>query len=420
MGGNDAAADRQAVVSAINAKSGQTGVVAVDSGSTSGGIQLVAADGRNISITANSSSGAFTSASTGLSLATNLTYGTYSLSSNKAITVSGSYTNLQNAGVNAGTYSTQTAYGTVKSGAGTAFATGDISINGVIVGASLAASDTASNGGNAGSAIAKVAAINAVSAQTGVTATVNANTVAGSAQTATAGQGTFVINGVTTASITMSGTDASADRAAVVAAINAKSGQTGVVAVDSGSTTNGIQLVAADGRNISITANSSSGAFTSASTGVNIASATTYGTFTLTSAKSFTVASGTTGQSMSTIGMLGVGTYGQGKSGQALSTIDVSTAQGANAAIVAIDNAITSVNSNRANLGAIQNRFMSTISTLQSTSENLTSAKSRITDADFAAETANLTRAQILQQAGTAMLAQANSIPQGVLALLRG
>jgi flagellin len=118
--------------------------------------------------------------------------------------------------------------------------------------------------------------------------------------------------------------------------------------------------------------------------------------------------------------MVNQGTYGAGRSGQALSTIDVSTASGANDAITAIDNAIATVNSSRSDLGAIQNRFASTVSTLQSTSENLSAAKSRIVDADFAAETATLTRGQILQQAGTAMLAQANSLPNGVLALLRG
>jgi len=74
----------------------------------------------------------------------------------------------------------------------------------------------------------------------------------------------------------------------------------------------------------------------------------------------------------------------------------------------------------RASLGAIQNRVQNTISNLQTTSENVSAARSRIQDADFAMETANLTRAQILQQAGTAMLAQANSLPQNVLSLLRG
>jgi flagellin len=89
-------------------------------------------------------------------------------------------------------------------------------------------------------------------------------------------------------------------------------------------------------------------------------------------------------------------------------------------AIGLIDTALTTVNTARAGLGAVQNRFESVIGNLQVASENQSAAKSRIMDADFAAETAKLTRGQILQQAGTAMLAQANSLPNGVLALLRG
>jgi len=89
-------------------------------------------------------------------------------------------------------------------------------------------------------------------------------------------------------------------------------------------------------------------------------------------------------------------------------------------AITAIDAALTAANTSRATLGAIQNRFESVVSNLQVSVENQSAAKSRIMDADFAAETANLTRGQILQQAGTAMLAQANSLPNNVLSLLRG
>lgn len=100
--------------------------------------------------------------------------------------------------------------------------------------------------------------------------------------------------------------------------------------------------------------------------------------------------------------------------------LSVSSYAGSQLALTQLDSAIKSVNSSRADLGAIQNRFSSVISNLQSSVENVTSAKSRIMDADFASETANLTRGQILQQAGTAMLAQANSLPNGVLALLRG
>jgi len=98
---------------------------------------------------------------------------------------------------------------------------------------------------------------------------------------------------------------------------------------------------------------------------------------------------------------------------------DVASTANASAAIAAIDTALTAVNTQRATLGAIQNRFESVVSNLQVSVENQSAAKSRIMDADFAQETANLTRGQILQQAGTAMLAQANSLPSGVLALLK-
>jgi len=101
-------------------------------------------------------------------------------------------------------------------------------------------------------------------------------------------------------------------------------------------------------------------------------------------------------------------------------TGSVSDVAAASTAITAIDAALTAANTSRATLGAIQNRFESVVSNLQISVENQSSAKSRIMDADFAAETANLTRGQILQQAGTAMLAQANSLPNNVLSLLRG
>ncbi|MDO9281078.1 MAG: flagellin [Methylotenera sp.] len=103
-----------------------------------------------------------------------------------------------------------------------------------------------------------------------------------------------------------------------------------------------------------------------------------------------------------------------------ITNLTVASATDAAYAITGIDAALTSINSSRATLGAVQNRFESVVANLQVAAENQTSAKSRIMDADFAAETANLTRGQILQQAGTAMLAQANSLPNGVLALLRG
>jgi flagellin len=102
-----------------------------------------------------------------------------------------------------------------------------------------------------------------------------------------------------------------------------------------------------------------------------------------------------------------------------ITSVDVSSFTTAQSAIEMADSALKFVNSARADLGAIQNRFASVVANLQTTSENLSAARGRIVDADFAKETSNLSRAQILQQAGTAMVAQANQIPQGVLALLR-
>ena len=108
-----------------------------------------------------------------------------------------------------------------------------------------------------------------------------------------------------------------------------------------------------------------------------------------------------------------------GSSQKSVAGVDVSTTTGATDALSTLDAALAAVSSSRASLGAVQNRFASTVSNLQSSSENLSASRSRIQDADFAAETANLSRSQILQQAGTAMVAQANQLPQGVLALLR-
>ncbi len=137
---------------------------------------------------------------------------------------------------------------------------------------------------------------------------------------------------------------------------------------------------------------------------------TTRGTQTLSSASNFTLS----GDDLAYAGLTNANPQLN-----SLNEVDISTVEGANAAIAVLDGALSQVTSIRADLGAVQNRFGSTIANLQTTAENLTAARSRILDADFAQETANLTRAQILQQAGTAILAQANAIPQNVLSLLR-
>ena len=105
---------------------------------------------------------------------------------------------------------------------------------------------------------------------------------------------------------------------------------------------------------------------------------------------------------------------------QNVATVDISTVEGANKALLAMDSALQSINSVRADLGAVQNRFETTIANLSTTSENLSAARSRIRDADFAAESAELARTQVLQQAGLSVLAQANARPQQVLQLLQG
>ncbi|MFC4699943.1 flagellin [Glaciecola siphonariae] len=113
--------------------------------------------------------------------------------------------------------------------------------------------------------------------------------------------------------------------------------------------------------------------------------------------------------------------YGtSGLFGASAATLSVLTTVGASRALTAIDNAIEAVNGKRADLGAIQNRFQSTIRNLSNISENVSAARSRIKDTDFAAETANLTRLQIIQQASTTILTQANQRPQAALSLLQG
>ncbi|RMD79457.1 MAG: flagellin [Gammaproteobacteria bacterium] len=139
------------------------------------------------------------------------------------------------------------------------------------------------------------------------------------------------------------------------------------------------------------------------------------GAITLQSSKTVTI---TAGADILGFAASGTGSATLNATGS-LDGIDVKSADNANKAILAVDAALEVINSSRAKLGAIQRRFESTISNLGATAENLSAARSRIRDADFAAETAELTRVQILQQAGVAMLAQANAVPQTVLSLLR-
>ncbi|MDO9101984.1 MAG: flagellin [Candidatus Nitrotoga sp.] len=140
------------------------------------------------------------------------------------------------------------------------------------------------------------------------------------------------------------------------------------------------------------------------------AASSTKGTLSLNSANTFSI--GGTSPAAAGLSAANVGLT-------AINTVDISTLEGANNAISLIDGALSQVSTIRGSMGALQNRFASVVSSLSASSENLSAARSRILDADFAAETAQLTRNQILQQAGTAMLAQANQLPNTVLSLLR-
>ena len=152
-------------------------------------------------------------------------------------------------------------------------------------------------------------------------------------------------------------------------------------------------------------------------TGVNAYIDSTTNKIVLTSASTITVAASTANATTQT-GFAAATATAATTTG--LTSLDVSSFSGAQLAIQQIDSALGQINSARATLGAVQSRFTSVVTNLQTTSENLAASRSRIQDTDFAAETANLTRAQILQQAGTAILAQANSVPNNVLTLLKG
>ena len=234
-------------------------------------------------------------------------------------------------------------------------------------------------------------------------------------------------NGSATINFTVSGGDLNA----AVNAFNEKSGQTGVSAKLVNNNT-ALQLTASDGSDILVadngTANgatfavsgagtmTSSGAYDASGTGIRIG-----GQLTIDSDKAYSIqASGFAfGIGAIAAGAAASGTSASGAALVAVNTLDVTTITGATNALRIVDSALAAVNGQRANFGALQSRFEATIANLATTGENLSASRSRIRDADFAAETANLSRNQILQQAGTAMLAQANQLPQQVLSLLR-
>jgi flagellin len=436
----DAGVSRTNVVNAINLISGQTGVRAVDTGDIKKGVQLIADDGRNITLVQNT----LTSATTGLS-ADKVYTGSYQLTSVSGAPIvlsSSSSGTIANAGVMAGTFaanvSTVTSVARTASAAAPAAATtgvlqaGTMRVNGIAIDAAVSASDTASDvtaasSTKAASAIAIAAAINAKTSLTGVTAKAEPTSIVGTNFTGTATAKTLYLNGVT---VNLAATDITVN--SIATKINAASGQTGVVASDNG---RGMTLTAADGRNISVayfmatatdTGSVNIGIDSTSITASSVSSAataalatTTYGNVTLNSDVAFSIEGGSDGNtSFASLGFK-TGTIGGANNGIKVSSIDVSTQTGAQLAITALDAAMKAVSMNQAQLGAYQNRLESAISNLTEGSTNMNASRSRVLDTDYAKESTNLAKAQIISQAATAMLAQANQSAQSVLALLK-
>lgn len=238
----------------------------------------------------------------------------------------------------------------------------------------------------------------------------------------------FNLYGQNSTGVAISATVTGSDVSALATAVNSQSASTGITASANGAT---LTFTSADGYDVGIENYTNTGAgtaslqgynaFTDATSGAAVAltsatattdSSTVGGTLQFNASSGYTVTS-------AAAGALFAATTANASALSAVSSIDISTVAGANDAIRVVDSALTAANNLRADLGAIQNRFTQTINSLQTASENLSAARSRIIDADFAAETAALTRAQILQQAGVAILSQANAVPQNVLSLLR-
>ena len=307
--------------------------------------------------------------------------------------------------------------------AGTA-ATNGVTAGTMTINGALGSEDIAVTAGD--SAKTTAAAINKKSGDTGVTASAKTEALL----VADAGKSfTFDLASDNATAVTVSfsiGTDDANGYAGAVSAINAQSAKTGVTAsydADGG----GLKLTNAEGNDIKMT-NTSADATATATLGTYDADGAAIASPAATEGANGATAVGRlvldSEQSFSVVDSSGFDVDGGTTTGssdlKSVANLDISTFEGAQLAIKTADAALSSVNSKRAEYGALQSRFDSAISNLSSTTENLSASRSRIVDTDFAAETAKMTRGQILQQAGTSMLAQANSLPNGVLSLLRG
>lgn len=450
---------RASIVTAINNISNQTGVRALDTGARDAGVILIADDGRNITVKLNEVSGIFSEATTGLQATdAETTYvGTYSLYSTTSQPISVDHQigkDITGTGLRMGTFQpkqaimvtlersgdnsvptgappTPLAAGTVPSETNVGVLNGNtLVLNGISIGAGRATDDTASHpttaSAKSASAIAIAAAINRKTDLHGVTAKAEANIIRSEVLPSfeEGDTGTLNLNGV---SIEVS----AVSRNAVIESINRFAGQTGVVARAYGE---GIELVAEDGRNIVIATNNGLTAANLGLAGVEIGSSggatveaedgvVYYASVSLSSDRSFSVSRGDEDgtSDAGNFQALGFreGTYGGKDTGVKVADLDVSTQDGASIAISAVDAALEDVMAAQARSGAYQNRLDYAINVLTESVENMSASRSRIQDTDYALEATNLAKAQIISQAATAMLAQANQSQQTVLQLLQ-
>lgn len=313
-------------------------------------------------------------------------------------------TSLGNHAVAGGTMSTAVAGSTNNGAAADA--------NGLVISGELGSGTTAAIAAN-DSAYTIAAAVNAVSSSTGVEA--DARTTATLSAVST-GNVSFNLTGNGSAVAISASVASASDLQSLADAINGQAASTGITATSNGST---ISLVQEEGYDIAIDtfANATAGNDSMSITGATGGAATLTeggntsgvvgGSVSLSSSASFSIDAADASLLAGTSSTL-----------SNVASVDIGSQTGANSAISTIDAALTAIDNARADLGAIQNRLDSTISNLTNVSENISAARSRVMDADFATETANLTRGQILQQAGTAMLAQANVSQQSALSLL--
>lgn len=339
---------------------------------------------------------------------------------NDRITISIGSAKANALGVGGSSYSTSTSSTAVT----TALVAGSLTLNGTSVGAS--ATDGVSFTTPSSSGISVAAAINAVSGQSGVTATVNATSLSGQEVTASTAilANDILINGVDIGPIAAGAGTTTNDKVIrgshVAAAVNAKSAQTGVTA--SYSTTDGaVSLTATDGRNITVVSKLATGVSgitsDSYSTDGTAITSTTRSTVSLSSNSANGITVG--GANPAYAGLNSANIPATTVSSAGISSVDISTASGAQSSLNVLDKAINTVTDLRASMGAYQNRLSAAISNLETTSMNLQASRSRILDTDYAKETTNLAKSQIITQAATAMLAQANQSAQSVLALLK-